>query len=242
MKKFLLTASAVGLLYIAGLAQNQQQNENTNYRTMPKTEQADTTDTQNDKAVQQSDEGTQDQTNMRSNRSDEGSNDTQSTQSQDQNLNQDQNSNRDEDTDQNNQQQDVNQAPMESTDTTAADDQSSQSSQYRSTTQGNDQGAAAENNTQGVNQNEQGDQNSSAGLSNEAAEQHPVEVVEDKEGPNNEVVYKYQGEMYYVDREQQKLVKADESQLKDAKNKPTVVQGTANNENRGTKHHKRSKG
>jgi gas vesicle protein len=43
-----------------------------------------------------------------------------------------------------------------------------------------------------------------------------IEVLEDKEGPDNQVVYKYQGEFYYVDREQKQLVKIDESQLKDA--------------------------
>jgi hypothetical protein len=52
--------------------------------------------------------------------------------------------------------------------------------------------------------------------------QNPVEVVDSKEGPNNEVVYKYQGELYYIDRKEQKLVKAEESQLKDAKNKAVV--------------------
>lgn len=53
-----------------------------------------------------------------------------------------------------------------------------------------------------------------------------VEVVEDKEGPNNEVVYEYQGEMYYVDRTKNELVKAEESQLKDSPHKVTVKDNT----------------
>jgi hypothetical protein len=46
-----------------------------------------------------------------------------------------------------------------------------------------------------------------------------IEVLEDKEGPDNQVIYKYQGELYYVDREQKQLVKIEESQLKDAEHK-----------------------
>ena len=46
-----------------------------------------------------------------------------------------------------------------------------------------------------------------------------IEVLEDKEGPDNQVIYKYQGEFYYVDREQKQLVKIEESQLKDAEHK-----------------------
>ena len=46
-----------------------------------------------------------------------------------------------------------------------------------------------------------------------------IEVLEDKEGPDNQVIYKYQGEFYYVDREQKQLVKIEESQLKDAEDK-----------------------
>ena len=46
-----------------------------------------------------------------------------------------------------------------------------------------------------------------------------IEVLEDKEGPDNQVIYKYQGGLYYVDREQQQLIKIEESQLKDAEHK-----------------------
>ena len=46
-----------------------------------------------------------------------------------------------------------------------------------------------------------------------------IEVLEDKEGPDHQVIYKYQGGFYYVDREQQQLVKIEESQLKDAEHK-----------------------
>jgi len=51
---------------------------------------------------------------------------------------------------------------------------------------------------------------------------HEIEVLEDKEGPNNQVVYKYQDGLYYVDREEKKLVKIEESQLKDAEHKAVV--------------------
>ena len=53
-----------------------------------------------------------------------------------------------------------------------------------------------------------------------------VEVVESKEGPNSEVVYKFQGEMFYVDRNEKKIVKADESELKDATHKTIVKENT----------------
>jgi len=46
-----------------------------------------------------------------------------------------------------------------------------------------------------------------------------IEVLEDKEGPDHQVIYKYQGGFYYVDREQQQLIKIEESQLKDAEHK-----------------------
>ena len=49
-----------------------------------------------------------------------------------------------------------------------------------------------------------------------------LEIVEGKEGPNSEVVYKYQDEYFYVDREQKKVVKAKESELQDAKHEVIV--------------------
>jgi hypothetical protein len=42
-----------------------------------------------------------------------------------------------------------------------------------------------------------------------------IEVVESKEGPMNEVVYKHQGEMFYVDRTNSTIVKVEESDLND---------------------------
>lgn len=56
----------------------------------------------------------------------------------------------------------------------------------------------------------------------EAAPQADIEVMADKEGPNNQVVYKYQDGFYYVDREQKQLVKIEESQMKDAEHKAIV--------------------
>lgn len=64
--------------------------------------------------------------------------------------------------------------------------------------------------------------NTADSMGGTAAPQHEVEVLEEKEGPNNQVVYKYQGELYYVDREQKQLVKIEESQLKDAAHKAVV--------------------
>jgi hypothetical protein len=52
-----------------------------------------------------------------------------------------------------------------------------------------------------------------------------VEVIADKEGPNHEVVYKVNGEMFYVDREQQQIVKAEESNLRDAKDPAIIHEG-----------------
>jgi gas vesicle protein len=52
-----------------------------------------------------------------------------------------------------------------------------------------------------------------------------LEVVEAKEGPNSEVVYKYQDEYFYIDRNEQKLVKVKESELKDAKHEVIVKDG-----------------
>ena len=54
-----------------------------------------------------------------------------------------------------------------------------------------------------------------------------VEVIEEKEGPNHEVVYKVNGEMFYVDREQKQLVKAEESNLKDAKDPAVIHTGSS---------------
>jgi hypothetical protein len=53
----------------------------------------------------------------------------------------------------------------------------------------------------------------------------PVEVVPDKEGPNNEVVYKFRDEMYYVDREKKEMVKVKGSELRDSKAQLTIHEG-----------------
>lgn len=54
------------------------------------------------------------------------------------------------------------------------------------------------------------------------APQSEVEVIGDKEGPNNQVVYKYQDGFYYVDRDKKEFVKIEESQLQDAEHKAIV--------------------
>ena len=58
-----------------------------------------------------------------------------------------------------------------------------------------------------------------------------VEVVKDKEGPDNQVVYQYQGDLYYVDRDKKELVKAKESELQDARHEVIVDEGNANGNN-----------
>jgi len=65
------------------------------------------------------------------------------------------------------------------------------------------------------------------GATGSAAPQTEIEVLEDKEGPNNQVVYKYQGGLYYVDKEEKKLVKIEESQLKDAEHKAVINSGVS---------------
>lgn len=56
-----------------------------------------------------------------------------------------------------------------------------------------------------------------------------LEVVKDKEGPDNQVVYKYEGDFYYVDRQKKELVKAEESDLQDAKHEVIIDQGDSQN-------------
>lgn len=83
--------------------------------------------------------------------------------------------------------------------------------------------------------NEEGNGQSSA--SNE------VDIHESKEGPNNEVVYKYQGELYYVDREKHEFVKANESQLRDSGHKVIVKDpGASQTENARNTGRTRTKG
>jgi gas vesicle protein len=58
-----------------------------------------------------------------------------------------------------------------------------------------------------------------------------LEVVESKEGPNSEVVYKYQDEYFYIDRNEKKIVKAKESDLQDARHEVIVKDPQETNEN-----------
>lgn len=52
-----------------------------------------------------------------------------------------------------------------------------------------------------------------------------IEVVKDKEGPDNQVVYEYKGDFYYVDRQKKELVKADKSDLQNAEHEVIIDQG-----------------
>lgn len=76
---------------------------------------------------------------------------------------------------------------------------------------------------------DQGASTMSSENSGENSTPSELEVVEGKEGPNNEVVYKFKGEMWYVDRESKQMVKADESKLKDSKHKVMVHEGSSTN-------------
>lgn len=71
----------------------------------------------------------------------------------------------------------------------------------------------------------------SASMDGPASPQSEVEVLDSKEGPNNEVVYKINGELYYVDRNEKKLVRANESELKDSSHEVEIHEGTASEDN-----------
>ena len=73
--------------------------------------------------------------------------------------------------------------------------------------------------------------NMNSNESSASAQPAEIEVIEDKEGPNNQVVYKYQGGLYYVDREQEQLVKIEESQLEDAEHAAIIKNSMEENEN-----------
>jgi hypothetical protein len=77
--------------------------------------------------------------------------------------------------------------------------------------------------------------NMNSSESTASAQAAEVEVIEDKEGPNNQVVYKYQGGLYYVDREQEQLVKIEESQLEDAEHPAIIKNSMDENENDNNK-------
>ena len=66
-----------------------------------------------------------------------------------------------------------------------------------------------------------------SGSTSSSTEYHDVEIVEDKEGPQGQVVYKFNNEMFYVDRDgEKKLVKVeDESSLRDSKHEIIIKEG-----------------
>ena len=61
-----------------------------------------------------------------------------------------------------------------------------------------------------------------------------VKVLEDKEGPNNEVVYEHNGKTFYIDREQQQIVEIQKSQLTDADH-AVIIRSGAEEETPATK-------
>lgn len=58
-----------------------------------------------------------------------------------------------------------------------------------------------------------------------------LEVVEDKEGPNSEVVYEYEGEYFYVDRDKKEVVKKEKSELEDARHDVIINEGAEGDDN-----------
>jgi hypothetical protein len=68
----------------------------------------------------------------------------------------------------------------------------------------------------------------------------PIEVDDTKEGPENQVVYKYQGGLYYVDRKTNTMVKANASDLRDSKSKVMIHEGavTTKSKNKAKKSNK----
>ena len=77
----------------------------------------------------------------------------------------------------------------------------------------------------GVNDRSTREPQDSTGANGTGMANAPLEVIPDKEGPNNEVVYKFQGEMYYVDREKKELVKVNDSDLKNSKSELMIHEG-----------------
>jgi hypothetical protein len=222
MKKILLTGCAALLFSIAGLAQQQQQKktQSSDYRTDKKVEQAaDSTYNDADSTLNQ---GVQRAGQDIENKADETSQDLQ--QGGERVGNQ---------IDSASQQagQDIQQGAQKVGDETkegvqkAGDDMK----------QGVDRAAGEIDSTQtGTTSSSNKNDNQSTVTATESGEPQPyhdVEVVEDKEGPNGEVVYKFSDGFYYVDREKEKkLVKIEESQLKDIKHK--VIVKTAGNTNK----------
>ncbi len=70
----------------------------------------------------------------------------------------------------------------------------------------------------------------SAVTGQEQPEAPDLTVVEGKEGPNSEVVFEYEGEYFYVDRNSQEVIKADPSELQDAKH-DVIIHESDNDEN-----------
>lgn len=54
-----------------------------------------------------------------------------------------------------------------------------------------------------------------------------IEVLENKEGPNHEVVYEINGDYFYVDRKKEELVKVERSALRDSDHEVEIKEGTA---------------
>lgn len=70
----------------------------------------------------------------------------------------------------------------------------------------------------------------SAVTGEERPEAPDLTVVEGKEGPNSEVVFEYEGEYFYVDRNSKEVIKAERSELQDAKH-DLIIHENGNDEN-----------
>lgn len=67
----------------------------------------------------------------------------------------------------------------------------------------------------------------------QAGRTEEIKVIEGKEGPNHEVVYEYEGKLFYVDRQTHQMVEVKKSDLKDSKHEIEIKEGTASGEERG---------
>ncbi len=89
----------------------------------------------------------------------------------------------------------------------------------------------------------QNDMNRDENQRSRQASAEEIRVIEGKTGPNHAVVYEYQGELFYVDRETKEIVKVRRSELENSKHEVEIKEGLASgNSDRQRSQNRRSKG
>lgn len=113
---------------------------------------------------------------------------------------------------------------MNSTDTTGVQGSAAGSSDMSGNTSSDSSGNVNRGTgSSSMNQSGSGMDTTATGGSRSASNYGPeVEVVEGKEGPDNQVVYRINGEFFYVDRQEKQMVKIKEDELKDADD-PAII-------------------